>query len=178
MHFKKKPMQQLKFILLFVLSIPIFSNAQSTKKELLVLDYLTVNGSMGQYNFAYDQLLEMLTTRYPETTANAQQWKFLKENKSKALQEMKSLLVPVYDANFTQTEITKMLAFYKSETGKQLLADRSVMTADQKEVLNTFYNSEVGKNIIEKQAVLGGAISKVSEQWSRDLYETALSLLK
>ena len=178
MHFKKKPMQQLKFILLFVFCIPVFSTAQETGKASLVSDYLEVNGSLGQYNFAYDQLLKMLEGRYPEATANAQGWKYLKENKAKAVQDMKALLVPVYANNFTEEEITSMLTFYKSDTGKQLIEDRSKMTTAQKEELNTFYNSAVGKNIIEKQSSLGSEISKVSEGWSRDLYETAISLLK
>jgi len=52
------------------------------------------------------------------------------------------------------------------------------MTETQKQELNTFYNSEVGKVIIEKQMVLTQEIGKISEVWSRDLYETALSLLK
>ncbi len=178
MHFKKKPMNQLKYILLFVLSIPVFSNAQDKSYTTLVSEYLEVNGSMGQYNYAYDELLKMLNGRFPETDANAQGWKFLKENKGKAVKEMISLLEPIYKNNFTEAEITKMLAFYKSGTGKQLVADRSKMNPAQKEKLNTFYNSEIGKKIIEKQPILGTEISKVSEGWSRELYETALSLLK
>lgn len=178
MHYKKKPMQQLKFILLFVLSIPILSSAQDSGLKTLVVDYLEANGTMGQYNYAYDQLLKMLDSRFPETEKNTQEWQFLKENKTKAVQEMKVLLVPIYQSNFTKEDITKMVAFYNSSTGKQLVTDRSKMNTAQKEKLNTFYNSKVGKKIIEKRTVLGGEISKASEGWSRDLYETALSLLK
>ncbi len=178
MHFKKKPMQQLKFILLFVLSIPVFNYAQDSNHKALVSDYLDANEAMGQYNYAYEELLKMLQGRYPETDKNTQEWRFLKENKTRAVKEMKALLVPIYQSNFTKADITKMVVFYNSGAGKQLLADRSKMNAAQKEKWKTFYNSEVGKKIIEKQAVLGAEISKASEGWSRDLYETALSLLK
>lgn len=178
MHFKKKPMQQLKYILLFMMSIPVFVTAQEKSTADLVSNYLEVNGSMGQYNYAYDELLKMLKGRYPENSTNTEGWKYLKENKTKAVKEMKSLLTPIYEANFTKEDISKMLAFYTSTTGKQLITDRSKMNLAQKEKLNTFYNSEVGKKIIEKQPILGSEISKASESWSRDLYETALSLLK
>lgn len=70
-----------------------------------------------------------------------------------------------------------MTSFYKSEAGKLLINDRSKMTDLHKEELNTFYNSVLGKKILEKQGILTQKISKVSENWSRDLYETALSLL-
>ncbi|RKR12459.1 hypothetical protein CLV91_2590 [Maribacter vaceletii] len=171
-------MQQLKYFLLFLLCIPVFSNAQDKNTTALVGNYLEVNGSMGQYNFAYDELLKMLKGRYPENNSNAEGWKYLKENKTKAVGEMKTLLIPIYETNFTKEDISKMVSFYTSATGKQLLTDRSKMNPAQKEKLNTFYNSEVGKKIIEKQSILGTEISKASEGWSRDLYETALSLLK
>jgi len=178
MHFKKKPMQQLKYILLVMMSIPVFVTAQDKSTVDLVSNYLEVNGSMGQYNYAYDELLKMLKERFPENSTNAKGWKFLKENKTKAVGEMKTLLIPIYEANFTKNDISKMVTFYTSATGKQLITDRSKMNPAQKEKLNTFYNSEVGKKIIEKQPILGAEISKASEGWSRDLYETALSLLK
>ncbi len=171
-------MQQLKYILLLLISIPLFINAQDKSSTELVAHYLKVNGSMGQYNYAYDELVKMLQGRFPENASNAEAWKYIKENKTKAVTEMKTMLIPVYEANFTTDDITIMIAFYDSATGKQLLNDRSKMNTAQKEELNTFYNSEVGKKIIEKQPVLGAEISKASESWSRDLYETALSLLK
>jgi len=71
-----------------------------------------------------------------------------------------------------------MTSFYESASGKQLTTDRSQMTTEQKEELNDFYNSQLGKKIIGKQAILPKAVSVVSESWSSDLDETALSLLK
>ena len=52
------------------------------------------------------------------------------------------------------------------------------MTDIQKQELNAFYNSEEGSAIIEKQTILTQEIGKISELWSRDLYEIALSFLK
>ena len=91
---------------------------------------------------------------------------------------MKSVLVPVYQRNFSQADIMKMTDFYQTEAGKQLIKDRTNMTEVQKQELNSYYNTEVGQKIIEKQSLLSEAISAASENWSRDLYETAVSLLK
>lgn len=142
-----------------------------------VSDYLDYNGTMSQYEFAYDQLLKMMGGNYPKNESNSQQWKFLEDNKDKAVNEMKSQLIEVYKKNFSHDEIKKMATYYQSESGRMLIKDRSKMTEKHKEELNTFYNSTVGQKIIGKQEVLTQEISVVSESWSRDLYETSVSLL-
>ena len=161
-------------VFLFMISV----NAQESKLDKDVATYLESNGSMLQYDYAYDQLLAMLEKQYPKSEKNKQGWQYLEGNKATAVAEMKTMLVPVYTKNFEHDAIKKMITFYQSEAGKQLINDRSKMTETQKQELNTFYNSEVGKVIIEKQTVLTQEIGKISEVWSRDLYETALSLLK
>jgi len=162
----------------FLVFLPIGSLAQETDYTEEVKTYLLLNGTAGQYEYAYDGLLKMLQNQYPKTSANEKGWAYLNENKSKSIQEMIGLLVPVYQAHFNASEIQEMIRFYESETGKQLLQDRSQMTSVQKEELNTYYNSVLGKKVIAKQNVLSEEISKVSEHWSRLLYETAVSLLK
>jgi len=167
---------KLFFTLCLVFSLNL--QAQEVDYSLEVASYLESNGSAQQYEFAYDQLLKMLISQYPKSEKTAAGWKYLEENKEKAVAEMQKGLVPIYQQNFERDEIKKMTAFYQSATGKQLTADRSKMTEEQKEELNTFYNSELGKKIIAKQPELAKAVSAVSENWSRDLYETAMSLLK
>jgi len=152
-------------------------SAQESDYSQDISDYLDNNGTMLQYEFAYGELLKMLGNQFPKDENNAQGWEYLEGNKSKALDEIKMLLIPIYQANFTHDEIRKMIGFYQSEAGKLLIKDRSKMTESHKEALNDFYNSTVGQKIISKQEVLSKEISKVSESWSRDLYETSLSLL-
>ena len=152
--------------------------AQETDFSKEVANYLESNGTMNQYEFAYDELLKMLGNRYPKSDSTADGWKYLEANKEDAMAAMKKELIPIYQENFDAAEIKSMTSFYQSETGMQLTNDRSKMTAIQKDELNNFYGTELGKKIIEKQPVLTQAISVVSESWSRDLYETAVSLLR
>ncbi len=154
----------------------VFSAQESTYSKDIA-DYLDNNGTMLQYEFAYGELLKMLGSQLHKDENNAQGWEYLEGNKSKALGAMKMLIIPIYKANFTHDEITKMIGFYQSEAGNLLIKDRSKMTESHKEELNTFYNSAFGQKIISKQEVLYIEISKVSESWSRDLYETSISLL-
>lgn len=163
--------------LFFILMTAFALKAQNANTED-VSAYLESNGSMAQYDYAYGELLKMLGNQFPKNDTNKEGWTYLENNKKKALADMKKLLVPIYQSNFSKDEVNKMLAFYESDAGKQLINDRSQMTETQKAELNSFYNTEVGQKIIEKQPVLTQEISKASENWSRDLYETALSLLK
>lgn len=171
-------MSPLKLFFCLFLIISWNVNAQEEDFSSEVATYLESNGTMEQYGFAYDELLKMLSKQYPKSESTAKGWEFLEENREKTITAMQMELVPIYKQNFERSEIKEMTTFYQSSTGKQLTTDRSQMTASQKEALNTFYNSAVGKKIIEKQPVLSRAISAASESWSRDLYETALSLLK
>ncbi|QWX84327.1 DUF2059 domain-containing protein [Cellulophaga sp. HaHaR_3_176] len=166
-----------KIVAIFFM-VTITSCAQEKTYNEDVISYLNSNGTSSQYEFAYDELLKMLEDKFPKTKENSKSWEFLDNNKEKYVAEMTSSLVPVYQKNFTEEELKKMADFYRSPTGKQLTADRSKMTEDQKNKLNDFYKSEIGKKIIDKQPVLSKDIAVVSENWSRDLYETALSLLK
>lgn len=169
-HFKK-------FIVCF-LFIPMVFTAQESDYVKDIADYLDNNASMKQYEYAYDALLKMLGSSYPKNDRNAQEWEYLDNGKEKALDEIKKKLIPIYMANFTHDEIKHMSAFYASETGLQLINDRSKLTETQKEELNTFYNSTTGQKIITKQEVLVKEIGMASESWSRDLYVTSLSLLQ
>ena len=169
-------MHHIKKFLFCLLLIPMIISAQESTYSKDIADYLDDNGTMLQYEFAYGELLKMLGSQFPKDENNAQGWEYLEGNKSKALGEMKMLLIPIYKANFTHDEITKMIGFYESEAGKLLIKDRSKITESHKDELNAFYNSAVGQKIISKKEALSIEISKVSENWSRDLYETSLSL--
>ncbi|MEO9892277.1 DUF2059 domain-containing protein [Aurantibacter sp.] len=152
--------------------------AQNTTDDSLAASYLEANGSLNQYDYAYSQLLSMLHKQYPETEENTQGWQFLNENKKEAIADMKSLLVPIYNSNFSTSDLKQMINFYQTDTGKQLMLDRTKMSDSQKHELNSYYNTEVGQKIVEKQQSLSAEIAIASENWSRDLYETAVSLLK
>ena len=171
-------MNHLKKYFFFFLMFPMVFNAQETGFSKDISDYLDSNGTMLQYEYAYGELMKMLGSQFSKTENNAEGWKYLEENKSNAVSEIRTLIIPIYKENFTHDEIKEMYAFYQSEAGKLLVNDRSKMTDTHKEELNTFYSSTLGKKIIGKHEILTQEISKVSESWSRDLYETALSLLK
>lgn len=171
-------MKIIQKISILFLVVSMTSCAQEATFQEDVMTYIQSNGTAKQYNYAYDELLKMLSNQFPKTELNAKGWDYMNANKDKYVTDMVALLAPVYEKNFTHDEIKKMNDFYKTEAGKQLVVDGSKLTESQKKEVNEFYASPIGKKIMEKQPVLAAEISKVSEGWSRDLYETALSMLK
>lgn len=171
-------MKLIHHLSILFLSLTLTSCAQKATFSEDVSTYIKNNGTAKQYEYAYDELITMLSSQFPKTESNAAGWEYMNANKEKYVSEILELLAPVYEKNFSHEEIKRMNEFYKSEAGKQLVADRSKMTTIQKSAMNDFYGSETGKKIMEMQPTLTKEIGTVSENWSRDLYETALSLLK
>ncbi len=143
-----------------------------------VSSYLESNGTIKQYKNAYLELLNLMEKQFPKSDRNSDGWLYLERNEKKALQEIQDLLVPVYIKHFNNSDIDKMKTFYDTDAGKQLVENKNKLTDSQSIEVNTFFNSEVGIKLKEKQEVLSLEIAGVSEYWSKDLYQTAVLLLK
>ena len=165
--------------IVFILGV-FFSviNAQEFSELKDVWGYLEVNGTMKQYSDAYDELLNLMERQFPKSDRNGNGWLYLERNKTKALNEMKDLLAPIYLQHFSIEEIAQMKAFYESDSGKQLVTDKSGLSTGQKEQVDAFFGSVLGEKLKQKQSALTLEIEAASEYWSKDLYQTAALLLK
>jgi len=143
-----------------------------------VSKYLESNGTMKQYKDAYRELLNLMEKQFPKSDRNSNGWLYLERNEIKALAEIRDMLVPIYIKHFTEAEVDKMQSFYASKAGIQLVQDRTKLSANQQKLVNDFFDSKVGLKIKEKQQLLSVEIAGVSEYWSKDLYQTAVLLLK
>ncbi|MBT8238693.1 MAG: DUF2059 domain-containing protein [Croceitalea sp.] len=133
---------------------------------------------MKQYKEAYRELLNLMERQFPKSNRNSNGWLYLERNETKALAEIRDMIIPIYIKHFDEADVDDMQAFYTSDAGIQLVKDRTKLTAAQQESVNDFYDSKVGHKIKEKQQLLSVEIAGVSEYWSKDLYQTAVLLLK
>lgn len=172
-------MKKLKPIifLLVLLSVP-FLNAQNQATVEQVTTYLNSNGTMKQYQDAYRELLKLMERQFPKSDKNGNGWLYLEKNEKKALMEIRDLLVPVYITHFSGDDLNKMQDFYSTAAGKQWATDKTGLSAVQGKEVDAFYNSAIGLKIREQQATMTSEIEAVSEYWSKDLYQTAVLLLK
>lgn len=171
-----KPHKHFIFFLTLFFSLTLFS--QDVELIPKVSKYLESNGTMKQYKEAYRELLNLMERQFPKSNRNSNGWLYLERNETKALAEIRDMIIPIYIKHFDEADVDDMQAFYTSDAGIQLVKDRTKLTAAQQESVNDFYDSKVGQKIKEKQQLLSVEIAGVSEYWSKDLYQTAVLLLK
>ncbi len=164
------------FSILFLATIPLL--AQDSSLIPKVSSYLESNGTIKQYKNAYRELLNLMEKQFPKSDRNSNGWLYLERNETKALTEINDLLVPIYIKHFNEQDIDKMQTFYTSSSGQQLVKDRTKLTDAQRKEVDAFFGSKVGLKIKTKQQILSEEIAGVSEYWSKDLYQTAVLLLK
>ena len=165
---------------LFTITLLFSVNSFTQDAQMIskVSNYLESNGTVLQYKNAYQEFLNLMEKQFPKSDSNGEGWQYLEQNKEKALEEIRDLLIPVYIKHFNTDDIDKMSTFYATNAGKQLVANKSNLTNNQSIQISDFFNSEVGLKLREKQQVLSTEIASVSEYWSKDLYQTAVLLLK
>ena len=166
----------MKRLFLFFL-MPFALTAQESDFADDVLDYLEFNGTLKHYERDYDEFVTTLEDLVPRNEQNAIRWDQIVANKPIAINELKIGLIALFQDNFTHKEILLMAAFYKSETGRILINDQANMTKIHTEILSKFYNSELGLKMMRKQEYFAQEMGRLSEEWTRDLYETSLPLL-
>jgi len=165
---------QFSVVILFLL---ILGCKPQTSYQDMVIQYFEINGTEDQYSEAVDKMFELLKNQYGAQQVPEKVWVELANNKAAALDDIKSLLVPVYQTNFEQEDIEVLLSFYESETGKQVVKDQSSLNEKQKEEFANFLVSKAGKKVQDKSEALQQMVSEVSESWSSALYATMIQKL-
>ncbi len=169
-------MRYLAFCVTLFLTVTAYSQQKSYHED--ALKYLGLNGTEKQYSAAIDQMFDLLKSQYSSQNIPDTVWQELKGIKKESLTTIKSLLVSAYRGNFSHEDIKSLITFYESDTGKQMVADMSQMSEDQKVKLSEFFNSDIGQRVKNQSDSLKSMVSEVSELWSRDLYKNTIEKLK
>ncbi len=170
-------MNKIIVILIGLLSITGFSQQRSYHED--AFRYFELNGTTQQYDRALDQLFVMLQQQYATVQVPEATWSIVQEEiKTEAIQTIKSALVPVYQDHFSRKELRKMIDFYSTDTGKQIVINPQQLTEDQKKEASGFYNAPIGVKIQAKSEALKQGVSEASELWSRDVYTQTVQLLE
>lgn len=169
-------MRDIVFALTLFLTVTACMPQRSYHED--AIRYFELNGTEQQYDAAIDQMFTMLKQQYSTQNIPDSVWEELKGDKTAALTNIKSLLVSAYRSNFSHEDIKQLIVFYESETGQQMVKDRTQLSDNQKSKLSMFYDSEVGKKVQNQSNSLRMMVSEVSELWSRDLYAETIQKLK
>lgn len=176
------------FLTLFMASLFFSCKNESKKKDLQINnkqafkstthEYLYSNGTDKQYKDAYAEMFYVLKNQVDITLLPQNYFKNLQKGKEKSIADLMNTLAASYDSFFSKQEIEGMLQFYKSNVGKQLVSNPALLTSEQKEVVAKFYKSDLMVGVSKKHDSLTKVVSKVSEEWSRDLYLGTLAMIE
>ena len=169
-------MRYLVFVLTLFLTVTASLAQRSYHED--AMRYFSLNGTEKQYDEAIDQMFILLKQQYSAQQIPDTIWDEVQVDKKKSINNIKSLLVSAYRNNFTHKDIKELIGFYESETGQQMVKNRSRLTDSQKVEVSEFFTSEVGQKVQNQSNSLRTMVAEVSEQWSRDLYEQTVKKLK
>lgn len=170
-------MKKLKILFLALLGMMTMQaqDADSYTKE--VKHYLSINGTEQQYEGAVDGMFEMLKKRFENSKVPAEVWAELEAEKQWKVDDLKDRLVNAYKAYFTLDDIKKMVIFYESGAGKQMLSDATKLNETQRQQIGNFYASEVGEKIVASKDHLAKIEGEISMMWSGELFREVLKKL-
>lgn len=164
------------FLTLF-LTMYFSVSAQDSYQESIA-EYLTVNGTTQKYEGEYKKMVALLKKHFSKSDISEATWTSLQSDKSESLMDIQRKLAVTYKNHFSERDIKKMVAFYKTDAGKQLAMNPAQITSEQNQVIIDYNESSIGKKIAKKEQDLTKDISVISSNWSRDLYMQKVNALK
>ena len=164
------------FFLTIICAVCFQASAQNEFQQE-VISYLTVNGTVKQYNTVYDDMIDVLKKQFANANVPQTEWDALREDKPKAVGQLVRMMSSAYRNHFSQNDITEMTKFFGSPAGVQMRINPDDLDADQRQVVGKFYSSAVSNKINEVKVELTTDVSQVSEFWSRDLFNGAMNNL-
>ncbi len=164
------------FFLTIICAFCFQANAQNEFQQE-VISYLTVNGTVKQYNTVYDDMIGVLKQQFSNAGVPQEEWDALSNDKSKAVGQLVRMMSSAYRKHFTQDDISQMAKFFGSPAGVQMRINPDDLNADQRQVVGKFYSGAVSQKIDKVKVDLTTDVSQISEFWSRDLFNGAINNL-
>lgn len=130
-------------ILFLLLSVTFYTQAQNTTYDQDVKHFLEINGTIGQYYEAMDQLSELLKSQYIDANVAESDWVEIDKLAKNSITGLSDDLVVVYKKYFTHEEIIE---------------------------LNKHYENPIVQKFVNNVVSLSDASQDASIVWSRSLY--------
>lgn len=142
-------MKKYSAILLFILYASSFAMGQTDKKYTATLKKMfEVSGTEESYKVVIGQMLSMFKEQY--SNVDAQIWDELGQEFQKAsLDELTTMLVPVYSKYLTQSDLEQVIAFYQSPAGKKFASKTPLIMGESMQV-GQEWGLKIGQEFMKK----------------------------
>lgn len=114
----------MKKIALLFLILPLLCQAQEDTYKATLIQFVKAQGADASYETSIDQMVSMfgLSEEFSAT---------FKEN---SLDELITLLVPVYKKHFTETELKEAVALFDTPIGRKIAQKNPLIAAESMEI--------------------------------------------
>ena len=136
----------LSFLLFFAVSISFAQADQAYKNKVKLM--MQASGGIEAYDAAISQLFTMYKQQSPEVPEKF--WnEFEKEFSSTSMDELVSLLAPVYYRHLTAQDLDQIIAFYATPAGKKLSGSQAAITSESMSV-GQEWGALLGEKVLKK----------------------------
>ena len=142
-----------------------------------IIECLSINGTPQEYNWEYDQTMEVIYEQFKSSNAPEIFWNELRSDKEEKINELLPMLAYAYRKYFTKEDIQLITALYKTDTGKLMVEDFSALSEEQKCEINDFENSEIGLKIATVQKNLSRDMAVIVKDWKTELFAEKMKKL-
>jgi hypothetical protein len=141
-------MKKTLVILLIAVVASVSVNAQSKTYSATLKKYLEASGSMSAFKSAVSSMMsnfKSMNNSVPEEV-----WTELeKEFQSTSLDDLVSMLTPVYERHMTEGDLNEVIKFYNSPAGKRLAEKTPAIMNESMEAGQT-WGQAVGERVMTK----------------------------
>ncbi len=141
------------FLFVFSLGIMVQAQEQKSSYEATLLEMFSVSGTEEAYKVAIVQTMGMLKSQYSNVDATV--WKDLeKEFLKTSLNDLVTLLVPVYQKELTEGDLNAIIDFYKTPAGKKF-AEKNPIIMQESMKVGQQWGMEIGMKFAKKMKEKG-----------------------
>lgn len=145
-----------KFLILFTIALfsanLSFGQTTSTYKPTL-RKMLKVAGTEATFSTMIRQVFTMFKqqkSNVPETVWND----FEKEFMQTSLDDLVNMLAPIYEKHFSEADLTKIIEFYETPTGKKF-AEKTPLIMQESMAAGQEWGKKIGERVAEKLKAKG-----------------------
>lgn len=112
-------MKKLLIITFVLISVSVQAQTQSKTYPTTLKKYLEASGSLETFKSAIGSMMGSFKSAYPSVPAEI--WnEFEKEFSNTSMDDLVTLLAPVYEKHLTENDLNEVIKFYNSPAGKKL----------------------------------------------------------
>ncbi len=157
------------FFLTIILLICFNATAQIDDFQKEIIDLLNINGTRVNYGVAYYEVFPLLKRNFKDKDIPEEAWTQLEEGEEKQVDKAIAQLTFAYRKYFSREDIQAMTEFYMTDAAQKFISDET-LTAEEDKQIDDFLSSDVGKKMKKNQKELNGDLSKMKDEWSRELF--------